>query len=60
MPSDTRKKIELQIAGLVSPEDQSRFSHVVNAHGRTVCKALKPQCGECCIMNLCPFEPKTL
>jgi len=29
-------------------------------HGRYVCKARKPVCGNCIIRDLCPYEEKTL
>ncbi len=31
------------------------FSHQLIHHGRRVCKARSPQCGECALNNLCPY-----
>lgn len=32
--------------------------HWLILHGRYVCKARKPQCGECCIKNFCKWSAK--
>jgi endonuclease-3 len=33
--------------------------HWLILHGRYVCKARKPECGACVLVDLCPFEPKS-
>lgn len=32
--------------------------HLLILHGRYVCTARKPKCGECCIQDLCEYEAK--
>jgi endonuclease-3 len=51
-------KIEMELQELVDRPDRTRFSHVVNFHGRYVCQARKPRCGKCVIESLCPYPDK--
>ena len=46
-------KIETSLRGILPPEKSSDFCHRIVLHGRAVCKAKKPACGECCIAGLC-------
>jgi endonuclease III len=39
---------------------QQHAHHWLILHGRYVCKARKPACGDCLIRDLCPWEDKTL
>ena len=48
-------KIEADIRDLLPPKRWTRFSYVVNDHGRLVCQARKPKCDECKITGLCDF-----
>ncbi|HEX3557758.1 MAG TPA: endonuclease III [Pyrinomonadaceae bacterium] len=50
----TAEKIEKDLAGLVSKGDWIIFPHLLIAHGREVCKARTPLCGECVVARLCP------
>ena len=52
-------KIERSMWDLVPQENRTRFSLVVNEHGRRICTARKPLCPKCVIADLCPFEGKT-
>jgi endonuclease-3 len=52
-------KIEFSMLDLVPEEKRTRFSMVVNEHGRRVCAARKPLCPDCSISDLCPFADKT-
>ena len=45
--------IEKDITGQIVPEKQYRFSMTVNLHGREICHAKKPECGECLLVGLC-------
>jgi endonuclease-3 len=47
-------KIERDLIKLVPREDWGRFPHLLIWHGRRVCLARLPQCGECVINDLCP------
>ena len=52
------KKIEPALMKLVPQKDWTLFSHWLIFHGRRVCKALKPDCPNCGIKELCPSYPK--
>jgi endonuclease III len=47
-------KIERDLVRLVPREDWGRFPHLLIWHGRRVCIARMPRCGECAINDLCP------
>jgi endonuclease-3 len=48
------EKIERDLMELVPEKDWIDFSHLLIYHGRKVCKARTPLCGECVIEQLCP------
>jgi endonuclease-3 len=48
------EKIERDLIELVPRKDWIIFPHLVIAHGRAVCKARTPLCGECPVEPLCP------
>jgi endonuclease-3 len=48
------EKIEQDLNGLVPRGDWIEFPHLLIAHGRKVCKARTPLCGECVLEPLCP------
>jgi len=48
------EKIERDLMELVPRKDWIDFSHLLIAHGRKVCNARKPLCGECVVEKLCP------
>jgi endonuclease-3 len=50
----TAEKIERELLALVPRTDWIAFSHLLIAHGRKVCKARAPLCGECVLAKLCP------
>jgi endonuclease-3 len=50
----TPEKIERDLTSLVPESDWIDFSHLLIAHGRKVCKARNPLCGECVLATLCP------
>jgi endonuclease-3 len=50
----TAEKIEQDLLRLVPKKDWILFSHLLILHGRYVCKALKPDCPNCVINDLCP------
>lgn len=52
------KKIEPVLMKLVPREDWTLFSHWLIFHGRRRCKALRPDCPECEIRELCPSFPR--
>ncbi|HKH10993.1 MAG TPA: endonuclease III [Rubrobacter sp.] len=48
------EKIEDDLIRTVPKEDWTVFSHLLILHGRSVCKARKPACGDCVVNDLCP------
>ena len=48
------EKIERDLTVVVPESDWIDFSHLLIAHGRKVCKARNPACGECVLAKLCP------
>jgi len=47
-------KIEQALLPLVPRERWTKVSHLLIEHGRQVCEARKPRCGECILADLCP------
>ncbi len=47
-------KIEQALMPLFPQEDWAMLSHLLISHGRQVCIARRPRCGECVIADLCP------
>jgi len=43
---------------LVPPHDIYKFHVLLIEHGRRICKAQRPRCGECVLGNLCPSYEK--
>jgi len=50
----TPEKIERDLTAVVPESDWIDFSHLLIAHGRKVCKARNPACGQCVLATLCP------
>lgn len=48
------EKIERDLNELVPQKDWIDFSHLLIYHGRAVCIARRPQCGDCTLEKLCP------
>jgi endonuclease III len=57
--TDNPEKIEAEIKKIIPEDKYTRFSGVINYHGRNTCKAKKPLCPECRIGSLCPYPDKT-
>ncbi len=47
-------KIEQDLIPLVPQEDWALWSHLLIHHGRAICQARKPRCGECALTRDCP------
>jgi endonuclease-3 len=52
--SKTREKIEADLMRVVPKEKWLRFSDLLIFHGRKICVAKKPKCGQCVLDELCP------
>ena len=47
-------KIEYDLQQLVPKEHWVDWAHLIIDHGRAVCKARSPKCGECVLFEYCP------
>ncbi len=48
------EKIEQDLQKLVPQKNWIMFPHWLIWHGRKICQARKPKCGECVLENICP------
>lgn len=53
-------KVERQLRLVLPPEEANNFCHRMVLHGRALCMAHKPNCGECPLRPLCDYgsDPK--
>ncbi len=49
------EKVEKQLREILPPEESSDFCHRLVLHGRAVCVARRPQCGNCPLAPWCDF-----
>ena len=54
MGSAQQIKIEQALMKLFPRDDWALLSHLLIFHGRRVCIARRPKCGECVLADLCP------
>ena len=59
-PAKTPLAVEKRLTKLIPNEFLNDAHHLLILHGRYVCKAIKPQCSECVINNLCEYKKKLL
>ena len=55
---DDPKKIEQDLMALLPAGEWINFSHRLIWHGRKICAARKPKCGECPLEEYCPSAGK--
>jgi endonuclease III len=53
-------KIEQDLIKVIPKERWILFSHQIIHHGRALCQARKPRCGECLLNPVCYAKDKTL
>jgi len=56
----TPLEVEQKLLKTVPKEYLLDAHHLLILHGRYVCVARKPRCGECCIRDLCEYKAKEL
>ncbi len=49
------EKLERDLMAIVPEKDWTIFSHRLIAHGRAVCQARKPKCGQCALAPYCEY-----
>ncbi len=57
-PGKTVLEVENRLLEIVPDEFKHNAHHWLILHGRYVCQARKPKCGECIIEDLCEYEEK--
>jgi len=57
-PNSNPVKLEYDLAEIVPKKDWLLFSDLLIFHGRNICKARKPDCGNCPIAKYCPAAYK--
>ncbi|GAB4231260.1 MAG: endonuclease III [Acidobacteriota bacterium] len=53
--SDDRDRIETELMEKIPREQWIAFAHRLIHHGRRVCKARRPACEKCRLLDLCPY-----
>lgn len=59
-PGKTPLDVELKLMKAVPKEYLQDAHHLLILHGRYICIARKPKCGECVIVDLCEYKAKTI
>jgi endonuclease III len=57
---DDPVRIEQDLMALLPQKEWTKFAHRLILHGREVCVARKPKCGECSLNDLCPSAQEPL
>lgn len=58
-PGKTPLEVELKLEKRTPAEYMRHAHHWLILHGRYLCKARKPDCWRCPVVDLCKFKPKT-
>lgn len=58
-PGKTVLDVENKLLRVTPREFMKDAHHWLILHGRYVCKARKPECSRCCVVDLCEFRGKT-
>lgn len=58
-PGKNPDEVEAGLERATPPEFKKGAHHWLILHGRYVCKARKPECWHCAIIDLCRYKPKT-
>ena len=58
-PGKNVLEVELGLDAATPPPYRRDAHHLLILHGRYVCKARKPECWRCTIVDLCRYQPKT-
>ncbi len=59
-PGRTPREVEDELIRMIPERFLPHAHQWLILHGRYVCKARQPLCGVCVLVDLCPYEPKSL
>jgi endonuclease III len=59
-PGKTVDEVEKKLLRVTPDEFKKDAHHWLILHGRYVCKARKPECGRCVVVDLCTYRGKTV
>jgi endonuclease-3 len=59
-PGKTPREVEDELMRVIPKRFLPHAHHWLILHGRYVCRARQPLCGVCVLVDLCPYEPKSL
>ncbi len=59
-PGKTVQEVEQKLLRVTPDEFKKDAHHWLILHGRYVCKARKPECARCVVVDLCRFKGKTV
>jgi endonuclease-3 len=54
-PKTTAEQAHDLLKPMIRPRDRYEMHVLLIEHGRKTCKAINPRCGECVLLDLCPF-----
>jgi endonuclease III len=58
-PGKNPLEVEMKLDKVTPPPYRLPAHHLLILHGRYVCKARKPECWRCVVIDLCRYQPKT-
>ena len=58
-PGKTPLEVELGLEKVTPAPFRRGAHHWLILHGRYICKARRPECWRCPVIDLCPYQPKT-
>jgi endonuclease-3 len=58
-PGKTPLEVELKLLKVIPEPFRQHAHHWLILHGRYICKARKPECWRCPVVDLCRYQPKT-
>ncbi|MFH2012392.1 MAG: endonuclease III [Pseudomonadota bacterium] len=56
--SNNPDKVEMELCNIIPEEKWIRAVHLLTFHGKRICKAKKPLCGQCALFELCKWSDK--
>jgi endonuclease-3 len=59
-PGKTPREVEDGLMKVTPSRFLAHAHHWLILHGRYVCKARRPECPTCVLLDICPYEPKTV